>query len=269
MANKATGKKVTRIISVILLIVVGAVIAFGVLPKLYKNEEATTNIIMLTQDVAAGTYIEESMLAVVSVGAYGLDSTVIKDTSLVVGKFALENISSKDLLFPEDFSETDPKNTGIVNADIELADDQMLLTLELGSIAAGAAGNILPGDKVNVAVYRTDGKSYSSSSSSSNTISGSVIDGNVVDQPDLEDNETEDKREANENNVYFPESLQGITVYRVLTSLLTSVNPEYDVNSGGTNEKIPQYITLICTQEQADLLVEYAYGHTLHFIEVE
>lgn len=242
-------KKAIRTVAVIVFILLGALIAFVLLPRLYEKENATTNIIMLKQDIKEGTKIEESMLISTPVGAYGLDGSVIKDASEIIGLYAAHDLSSKDLLFKEKFVDSpNAVGSGNVTPDIELADDQMLLTLELSSTAAGAAGNILPGDKVNVAVYR---KESSSSSGGFGTVVG-------------------DDNEINEfDTVIFPDALQEMTVYRVLTAQLTSIDPTSDVTSGSNNQRIPVYITLVCTQGQADMLVEYSYADTLHFIEVD
>lgn len=243
-------KKVIRTIAIIVFVLLGAFIAFVLMPSLYEKEEATTNIIMLKQNVSEGTRIEENMLISTPVGAYGLDSSVIKDASEIIGLYAAQDISSKDLLFKEKFVDSpNGVGSGNVTADIELADDQMLLTLELSSTAAGAAGNILPGDKVNVAVYRTE---QSSSSGGFGTVVGSG---------DTEINSFD--------SVIFPDALQEMTVYRVLTTQLTSIDPTSEVTGGTNNQRIPVYITLVCTQGQADMLVEYSYADTLHFIEVE
>lgn len=240
-------KGIIRIIITILLIALGAFVAFFVLPRLYRNEEATMNIVMMKQNVTAGTRIEESMLASVPVGAYGLPSSVIKDPSLIVGKYAVQDISYKDLLYPEKFSDEDPLKKGSSAADIELKEGEMLLTLALSSTAAGAAGNILPGDKVNTAVYQK----ISNVASDNFGNYGSEISEQAADR------------------VLFPESLQGITVYRVLTTQLLPVDPSAQIAGGSNNERVPLYITLICTQAQADLLLDYSYTDILHFLEVD
>lgn len=254
MNKRGSSKGIIRMIIVILLIILGAFVAFFVLPKLYQNEEATVNIVMLKQDVSAGTRIEESMLATVPIGSYGLPGSVIKNPADIIGKYAVQNISYKDLLYAEKFSDQDPLKTGAADPGIELKDNEMLLTLALSSTAAGAAGNILPGDKVNAAVYQKE-----KTTSGTGTNFGSTV--NMGENTDQQDERVD--------HVIFPESLQGLTVYRVLTSQLVPVDPTAQVTGSGSNDRIPVYITLICTQEQADLLLDYSYTDTLHFVEVD
>lgn len=97
--NKSSSKNFVRMIIVIFLVAVAAFVAFFVMPRMYEKEEATASIIMLRQNVAAGTRIDSTMVIATEVGAYGLNSGVIKDASQVVGKYAVQPISSKDLLF--------------------------------------------------------------------------------------------------------------------------------------------------------------------------
>lgn len=242
--TKGTNKNAIRIILVVLLIAVGAAVAFGVLPSLYKMEGATIQVIMLKENIKEGTKINDEMLVSTTVGAYGLSSTVITDSTTIVGKYATQDISSKDLLFPEKFQDTIPSaSAGLDTSEIEVAEDEMLLTLQLSSVAAGAAGNILPGDKVNVAVYFNPNQFEDEYDSM-----GQLI------KPDT---------------TVFPEDLQNMTVYRVQTAQLTGVDPNCDLSTSSTNDRIPTYITLVCTKAQADLLIDYSYTNTVHFVEVD
>lgn len=248
-------KNVIRTVAVVLLIVAAFCIAFLLIPKLYKMEGATTNIIMLRQDVERGDVITESMIATVTVGAYGLDSTVIRDATAVIGKYAVADISSKDLLFPNKFADTDPTvNDPVTEPEIELAEGEMLLTLALSSTAAGAAGNILPGDLVNVAIFVQNPEEESAMRPSSSISDDSMLD----DMLEL----------FGDDHVIFPEELQGMTVYRVLTSSLDFVAPNGSATST-EGSRVPVYITLICTQPQADMLLDYSYREIVHFVEVE
>lgn len=248
--NKSSSKNTVRMVLVIILILAAALVAFFLLPRVYEKEEATTDIVMLRQNVTAGTKIDEKMLATAKIGSYGLSSSVITDSKDIIGKFATQDISTKDLLFPEKFSDTAP--TGYVEnetPDLELKNGEMLLTLELSSTAAGAAGKIVPGEVVNTAVY--------------------VL--NDMSEYDLQEMVTYDE---NGNAVYpdailFPEDLQGITVYRVRTADLAPMDENADTSGAAVNERIPVYITLVVTQAQADQLLEYSYRNVVHFIETE
>lgn len=239
-----SNKNVVRIILVCALLIVATFVSFFVLPRLYKMEGATTSVVMLRQNVVAGTQITADMLASVEVGSYGLDPSVIKNKEDVVGQYAVQPISTKDLLFPDKFSASAVSGTTVEQDPswIEVADDQVLLTLQLSSTAAGAAGHILPGDLVNVAVYLND------NSNSLGTIEGVDIQ---------------------TSKAFFPSGLQGITVYRVQTAQLVSVDPTCDPATSTVNDRVPSYITLVCSQSQATALLDYSYGHIVHFVEVD
>ena len=69
-------------------IVVAAILAFLILPSMYKQKEKTIFICRLMSDIPAGTKIETEMLKLVEVGSYGLPETVVKNTDDIVGKYA-------------------------------------------------------------------------------------------------------------------------------------------------------------------------------------
>lgn len=237
-------KNTARMVIVIFFLLVAAAISFFLLPNIYKLEGATTEVVMLRQDVTVGQIIDENMVATVEVGAYGLDSSVVRNPEDIIGMYAAQNIKSVELLYGSKFTNINPlADEGEASTEIPVLDNQMLVSLQVPSIAAAGAGSIMPGDKVNTAVYIAEAN-------------GSVYYGE------------EEEDEEDGSNVIFPEQLQNLTVYRVKTAQLTSVNPNGDPNSS-TNTRIPAYITLLCTQEQAELLLDYSYTNSVHFIEVE
>lgn len=68
--------------------VLSGLLAFGIVPKLYEDKSATQSIVKVNKAVLAGTKIEETDLIEVSVGAYGLPDSVMKDKKTLVGKYA-------------------------------------------------------------------------------------------------------------------------------------------------------------------------------------
>lgn len=240
-------KNIIRIIAVVLMLVIAAAIAFVLMPKLYDMEGATERIVMLTQNVSAGTQITEEMVVETDVGSYGLSPTTIKDRSEVVGKYATQNIYAKDLLFPEKLTTDYREINKELDPEIQLKDGDLLVTIELSSIAAGAAGKILPGDIVKTAVYKDT--SYGSGSYRYS------YEGNTG-------------TESTASLVTFPADLQNLTVYRVRTAALCAMDPS-DTNNGAANGRIPSYITLVVNEKQAAELLEYSYSGIVHFVEVE
>ena len=63
----------------VICIIVAAILTFFLLPSINRGKNGTVKVIKLTQQVASGTKIEESMLAEKEVGGYGLPENTIKE----------------------------------------------------------------------------------------------------------------------------------------------------------------------------------------------
>ena len=79
-------------------IVIAAILAFLVLPGMYKQKEKTIYICRLQADITAGTKIEAQMLKQVEVGSYGLPESVVKNPDELVGKYAKVSYDNRRLL---------------------------------------------------------------------------------------------------------------------------------------------------------------------------
>ena len=86
-------------------IVVAAILAFLILPSMYKQKEKTIFICRLMSDIPAGTKIETEMLKLVEVGSYGLPETVVKNTDDIVGKYAKVSMTTDDYLYASKFAD--------------------------------------------------------------------------------------------------------------------------------------------------------------------
>lgn len=242
MSNKITQKKSFRIAIISVILVLCAAISFVLLPKLYQTESSTMNVVMPRQDIPAKAQITEDMLIMTTVGSYGRDTTAITNTKDIIGKYAKSDISAKDLIYPEKLSaapvseETSPL--------VEIADNQVLVSLPFSSIAASVGGYIGAGDKVNVAIFTggTNGANYNFSNDTA----------------------------ATSNTVEMPDMLQGLTVYSVQNNALNATTSDGSTATGlSSTENIPAVITLVVTNEQAKLLVQDTYSNTIHFILAE
>ena len=75
-------------------IVVAAILAFLILPSMYKQKEKTIFICRLMSDIPAGTKIETEMLKLVEVGSYGLPETVVAEGKRLVAVSVPSNAAS-------------------------------------------------------------------------------------------------------------------------------------------------------------------------------
>jgi pilus assembly protein CpaB len=220
-----------RIFLSALCIIVAAAISFGLLPRLYENKGATVMVLRASEDIPAGTRIEDKHLAKAEVGKLGLPEGVINDKTQIVGKIAQTDISRGDYFFP--------KKLGNFAADETLdriaRNNQRLVTISVLSIAAGLSSHLQSGDIVTVAVFL---------------------------------NKTPDSQSAPPQVILYPE-LKGLEVYSVENSRTQSTAEARKQQAGGqpsSGDPIPKAVTLIATEAQAEKLIEAEYTGKLHLI---
>lgn len=130
-------------------LLLAAVIAFVLLPRLYKAQSSTAQVVTLKATVEQGTEITENMLSVTEVGAYGLPNGVVTDKTSIVGLAAGSTLYAGEYLWRDRFvSVSDYQNNG---TDPKLEIGSYLLTIKFPSTSAGLAG-VLRGNSV-VDVY--------------------------------------------------------------------------------------------------------------------
>jgi len=220
-----------RIFLSALCIIVAAAISFGLLPKFYANKDATIMVLRASENIPAGTKIENKQLAEVEVGKFGLPEGVINDKSLIVGKIAQTNISKGDYFFPEklgDFAANEILDRIVKN-------NQRLVTVSVPSIAAGLSSHLQSGDMVTVAVFME---------------------------------KASNGQDASPQVIIYPE-LKGLEVYSVenaRTQDTAEVRKQQSSSQSSTGDPIPKAITLIVTETQAERLIESEYTGKLHLI---
>ena len=130
-------------------IILAAVLAFLILPKMYQKKEKTIMICRLQGDVAAGTKIEPEMIKQAEVGSFGLPETVVKNPDEIVGKYAKVAMTADDYLFASRFADyvTDEK------IDKMMAEGKKLMAVTMSSNAASVANQLRSGDIVTVSYY--------------------------------------------------------------------------------------------------------------------
>ena len=150
----------------ILCIVLAGAVAFLLLPRYYRSQSATEDVIRVAQDIPAGTVIAAEMLTTSTVGSFGLSEDVVRDMDAVLGMVAAENLYSGEFLTEvrlqteEEYAEAEAqKQKGLTSG-------MSLITIEFPSSSAGIAGVLRAGDTVDVYEYITrtneDGEKESS-----------------------------------------------------------------------------------------------------------
>lgn len=133
-------------------IVIAAILAFLVLPGMYKQKEKTIYICRLQSDITAGTKIEAEMLKTVEVGSYGLPESVVKNPDDLVGKYAKVSLTADDYLYSSKFADY----VSDERFDKAVAEGKRLIAVSVPSNAASVANQLKAGDRVTVAYYTDD-----------------------------------------------------------------------------------------------------------------
>ncbi|MGN0106187.1 MAG: Flp pilus assembly protein CpaB [Hominilimicola sp.] len=133
-------------------IVVAAILAFLVLPGMYKKKEKTIMVCKLQTEIAAGTKIEKEMLKEAEVGSYGLPESVVKNPDDIVGKYAKISMTPDDYLLSSRFEDyvSDEK------LDKVIAEGKRLVAVSVPTNAASVANQLRKGDKVTAVYYADD-----------------------------------------------------------------------------------------------------------------
>ena len=130
-------------------LLLAAVLAFGLLPRLYKSQSSTAQVVTMKQTVENGTVITKDMLSVTEVGSFGLPKGVVTDKADVIGLVANSALYSGEHLWRERFiTAAEYEKTNAVS--IGLAEGNYLLTISFPTTSAGIAGVLRGGSTVNV-----------------------------------------------------------------------------------------------------------------------
>ncbi len=218
----------------ILCIVLAAVIAFLLLPRFYKSQAATENIIRVTQDIPTGTVLTNEMVTTSEVGSFGLSSDVLRADATAVGMVASENLyageylTGRRLMTEDEYRETEQEQT------LGLKGGMSLITIEFSSSSAGVAGVLRAGDTVDVYEF----------------IKEKNEDGEEVSRTEL--------------------AMSGIYVFDVLNQnmqSLTEVDEKKEKLPEGDNTTFdfaPAFVVFRCNQQQVLTLIRLERTDALH-----
>lgn len=115
----------------------------------------TTEVVKVTSDIPKGTQITSDMVDVVPVGGYNLSENVITEKSDVIGKYALADFSSGDLILDTKISD----NTLSSSDGLDTLDGtRVAISVTIQDFADGLSDKLQSGDIVSCIVTTADKK---------------------------------------------------------------------------------------------------------------
>lgn len=217
-------------------LILAAAVCFVVLPSMYQKQASVISVVKVKESVPAGTELTSAMLTSVTVGAYGLDASVVTKPETVIGKVCTRDLGPRDYLYSDLFLTPD-KYSQTVSAVPKLEPGQHLVSITVESAAAAVASLLSAGDVVDLYYAHT----------------GSYDDPIMNSRTDKVD-------------IIHPVLLQNMVVYSVRNSALTEVGTGED-NEDGANIS-PAVVTFIATAEQEQLLIylEHSSADSIHMV---
>jgi len=209
-------------------IFLSAAIAFVALPRLYRAERATTEVIQLKTDVEAGTILTEDMLSTISVGAYGVPDHVVKEQQMAEGQVTTRKLYAGEFLWQDSLMSQDEYREQSEKEAMGLTIFNCLVTIKLPGASSGVAGVLRAGDIVDVYSYK-----------------------------ELEDGTNQIEKE-----------LESIYIYDVLNSdfeSLTKLDEQILEDTENTSYNYePVYALIRCSEEEAATLISLEKSEALH-----
>ena len=137
--------------------VTALVLSFAVAPLVNRFSDSRFEIVCVKRDITKGHQITEDDIQTVTVGGYGLPDDVIKDKTDVIGKYAVCDMVSEDILLPPKLTDNaDSADDVFMNLD----GSQVAMSITIQSFAGGLSGKLANGDIVRLIVNTDDDGSF-------------------------------------------------------------------------------------------------------------
>ena len=252
-----------KIIIGVLCIVVGLAVGFVLIPKVDSAQNATIEVVRATQDIPQGACIEEAMLEAVNVTAsqVNLSESKIED---FVGTYAAAKIYAGDYLTSDklNLSAIDPMTAATAN-------NKMIVSVTVPSLAASASGIIQPGDVVMLMASGVNPSDYDESGSGQLGVGNTAYGGNNTLHFDTEtgqfyyentdttvlDTSTLYSSTSSMNEMIIIDEIKYLEVCSISASDGTASVVNSEVHEGEANN-LPYTISFFCTEKQALLLAQ-------------
>ena len=136
------------------LVVVAAIVAFGVMPVINVASNSKTTIVVAKEQILKGTIITKDMITTKTVGSYGIANDVLADTELAIDQYANTDILVGDMLTKSKVSIENPlKSTEYL---MTLGEGKQAMSISLPSLEISVAGAIRKGDIISCYCANTD-----------------------------------------------------------------------------------------------------------------
>ena len=141
----------------VICIVISLLICFGITPLFNKGISQKTEIIRVVKDIKIGDEITKDMVQVAEVGGYNLPDNVIKTKDIVIGSFALADLSIGDYILNTKISDIPVAENSYLN---NLDGSKQAISITIKTFAGGLSGKLQSGDIVSVITpdYRKQGE---------------------------------------------------------------------------------------------------------------
>ena len=125
------------------------VLSFAVAPLVNRFSDSRFEIVCVKRAVTKGHQLTDDDIQTVTVGGYGLPDDVIRDKSVVIGKYAACDMMSEDFILPLKLTDNaDSVDDVFMNLD----GSQVAMSITIQSFAGGLSGKLANGDIVQLIV---------------------------------------------------------------------------------------------------------------------
>ena len=235
----------------ILCIIIGVTVGFVLLPKSQDADINMTKVVRLTQDVEAGTKLEEKMLEIATIPAESVPDGASSALESFLNRYASSQLYEGDIL-----TSAKVRDTLVDPVAAAAAKGKQLVSVTVPSLSAGVSGTLQPGDVVSIMV----------------TSKVTQFNQNLGLMTPFEDSEeTSDWQTGSnlissvtkESQTYIPEELRYLEVCNVSSSDGTDALMNGDKDKEEPN-RLPVTITFYATEAQALKLAEVEQNGEIH-----
>ena len=235
----------------ILCIVIGVTVGFVLLPKSQDADINMTKVVRLTQDVEAGTKLEEKMLEIATIPAESVPDGASSTLESFLNRYASSQLYEGDIL-----TAAKVRDTLVDPVAAAAAKGKQLVSVTVPSLSAGVSGTLQPGDVVSIMV--------TSKVTQFNQNLGLMTP--VEDQEETSGWQTGSSLISSvtkESQTYIPEELRYLEVCKVSSSDGTDALVNGDKDKEEPN-RLPVTITFYATEAQALKLAEVEQNGEIH-----
>lgn len=233
-----------------LCIAIGITAGFVLLPKSQNADVDMSQVVRLTQDVAAGTLLESNMLELAQVPTETVPAGAASAVESFLSRYASSQLYKGDIL-----TEAKVRDTLVDPVAAAAAKGKQLVSVTVPTLSAGVSGTLQPGDIVSVMV--TSKVTQFNANLGLNT---------ATQEPDAEvaqNGSSLISSVTKESQTYIPEELRYLEICKITSSDGSDALVNGKENSEEPN-RLPVTITFYATEAQALKLAEVEQNGELH-----